>query len=117
MKSLTTVLSVQASKPLREDPSREKTEQYIKEQWFYRNLEFVHQEVQQLSEEQWLPGINRGAQQARGRKRNTVLSIHLSATSSKTKPNKPNNKQTKINNNKIPNETKPPPKKTNQKTK
>lgn len=80
IKSLTTVFSVQASKPLCEDPSRGKTEQHIKEQQFYRNLEFVHQEVQELSKEQWTPGVKRGAQQARGKKRNTVINIHLSAT-------------------------------------
>lgn len=65
MKSLTTVLCVQASKSLCEDPSREKTEQHIKEQWFYRNLEFIHGELQQLSKEQWSPGVTRGTQQAR----------------------------------------------------
>lgn len=72
---------MQASKPLCEDPSREKTVQHIKEQGFHRNLEFVHQEVQQLSKEQWPSGVNGAAQQARGRKMNTVLSNHLSATS------------------------------------
>lgn len=72
MKSLTTVLCVQASKPLCEDPSREKTEQHIKEQWTL-NLSTKRSSSSQkssahqvLTEEHSRPGVE---------------SIHLSATS------------------------------------